>query len=107
MRSLLWNNPKTIMWLKNKLHNKKGIVIEGDTVLGLQDDLLENRRAQFGYSKNKSKKPYKLLVGDYKKAFISIEIDKRKKFQTEKINKYLLIGGSCVDFSCKVGICPL
>lgn len=85
MRTLSWGNPETIDLLVNTLHHGNVALAEGDTVLGLLADLSEQGFAQLDHIKNRSKKPYLVLVHDCKKALTFIEKAGLKVFQIEKL----------------------
>jgi L-threonylcarbamoyladenylate synthase len=85
MRTLLWGNQETIDLLENELRHGNVVLGDGDTVLGLLADLSEQGLAQLDHIKNRSKKPYLVLVHDYKKALKFIQYDDSKLFQIEKL----------------------
>lgn len=85
MRSLLWNRSETIDLLEQEL-GKGGVVLaEGDTVLGLLANVSGNGARRLDHIKNRDKKPYLILVSDYKKALNLIDVPQDKLFQTEKL----------------------
>lgn len=104
MRTLFWNNPETIEYLGRELHKGRVILAEGDTVLGLLADVSEKGRAELDAIKNRSKKPYLVLIGSPQKVFDFIEIDQKKVFQVEKIINICWPGPVTLIFRAKTGI---
>src|SRR6201999_4405615 len=67
------------------LKQDKIILAEGDTVVGLLANISEYSYAKLDTLKNRSKKPYLLLVKNREKAFNFIEKESIKIFQFEKL----------------------
>ncbi len=106
MKTLFWDNKEAIDCLQKELHAGRVVLAEGDTVLGLLADVSQKGRDQLDEIKNRSKKPYLILVGSSQKAFDFIEIDAKKVFQTEKIMKKCWPGPVTLIFKAKTGIAP-
>lgn len=104
MRTLLWSNPKTIGYLEKELYSGGVVLAEGDTVLGLLADLSQKGHAQLDHIKNRSKKPYLILVGDRKKALQLIDNDRYKRFQIEKLMNICWPGPVTLIFHAKPGL---
>lgn len=104
MKELLWGNPETIEHLKKELHNGSVILAEGDTVLGLLVDISEKGIAQLDSIKNRSKKPYLILVGDSKKVLKFIDKDTNKTLQIEKLMNSCWPGPVTLIFKAKQGV---
>src|SRR5437870_13133303 len=105
MRKLSWSNPETIDYLEKELHNGSVVLAEGDTVLGLLADVSAKGLAQLDYIKNRSKKPYLILIGSPQKVFDFIEIDQKKVFQVEKLINICWPGSVTLIFRAKQGVC--
>jgi len=101
MKELLWSSPITVDYLENQLHKGEVVLAEGDTVLGLLADISEKGYEQLDYIKNREKKPYLLIVGDYKKALNFIEIEPGKLFQFENLMKTCWPGPVTLIFKAK------
>lgn len=101
MRTLRWGNKKTIDYLESEL--RKGMVVlgDGDTVLGLLADLSAQGVMNLNYIKKREKKPYLILVHDYKKALNLIEYDEKQLFQIEKIMNICWPGPVTLIFKAK------
>jgi L-threonylcarbamoyladenylate synthase len=104
MKTLFWGNSESIDYLQEILHEGRVVLAEGDTVLGLLADVSAKGREQLDDIKNRSKKPYLILVATYEKAFDFIEIDAEKVFQTEKLMKKCWPGPVTLIFKAKTGI---
>ncbi len=104
MRTLLWSNKKTVDYLEKEL--RKGMIVlgDGDTVLGLLADLSLQGIMNLDYIKKRSKKPYLILVHDYKKALNLIEYDEKQFFQIEKIMNICWPGPVTLIFKVKKSI---
>lgn len=101
MRTLLWGNHATIDLLKNELRQGRVVLGDGDTVLGLLADVSEEGVAQLNHIKSRSKKPYLVLVHDYKKALKFIQYDESKLLQTEKLMNICWPGPVTIIFRAK------
>jgi tRNA threonylcarbamoyl adenosine modification protein (Sua5/YciO/YrdC/YwlC family) len=104
MRTLFWSNPETIEYVEKRLHGGGVVLAEGDTVLGLLADVSQKGRAQLDHIKNRSKKPYLILVGDSKKALSFIETDSYKPLQIEKLMHICWPGPVTLIFRAKAGV---
>ncbi|HSC24739.1 MAG TPA: L-threonylcarbamoyladenylate synthase [Candidatus Babeliales bacterium] len=104
MRKLLWSSPKTIDKLDKTLRNGSVILAEGDTVFGLLADVSEKGHARLDYIKNRSNKPYLILVHDIKKALNFIEKETIHNIQIEKIIKTCWPGPVTLLFPAKKSI---
>ena len=105
MRKLSWSNPETTDYLEKELHNGGVVLAEGDTVLGLLVDVSEKGVAHLDCIKNRSKKPYLILIGSPQKVFDFIEIDQKKIFQVEKLINICWPGPVTLIFRAKQGVC--
>lgn len=85
MKPLFWSNPGTSCHVTEILKKGEVVLAAGDTVFGLLADVSEKGYAQLDEIKNRSKKPYLLLVENKEKAFNLMENDHLKKIQIEKI----------------------
>jgi L-threonylcarbamoyladenylate synthase len=106
MRTLFWNNPETIEYVGKKLHGGGVVLAEGDTVLGLLADVSQKGRAQLDHIKNRSKKPYLILIGSPQKVFDFIEVDQKKVIQVEKLINICWPGPVTLIFRAKAEIAP-
>jgi L-threonylcarbamoyladenylate synthase len=104
MKRLFWNNPATIDYVEKELRAGRVILAEGDTVFGLLADVSENGYAQLDSIKNRSKKPYLLLVSDKQKAFNLIKNDEGKIYQIEKIMNICWPGPATLIFRASAGV---
>jgi tRNA threonylcarbamoyl adenosine modification protein (Sua5/YciO/YrdC/YwlC family) len=104
MRTLFWSNSETIECVEKKLHGGGVVLAEGDTVLGLLADVSQKGRAQLDHIKNRSKKPYLILVGGSKKALSFIETDSYKPLQIEKLMQICWPGPVTLIFRAKAGV---
>jgi L-threonylcarbamoyladenylate synthase len=104
MKTLFWDNQETVEYLQRELHAGRVVLAEGDTVLGLLADVSAKGRAQLDDIKNRSQKPYLILVSDLKKALDFIEIDAEKLFQTEKVMEKCWPGPVTLIFKAKTNI---
>src|SRR5688500_3341667 len=87
MKQLFWHDVSTISFLKRTLKNGEVVLAEGDTVLGLLADVCEQGYTKLDAIKNRSNKPYLILVSDYKKALNLIEVCDDQLIQIEKMMK--------------------
>lgn len=106
MRILSWSNPQTIGALEKKLHGGGVVLAEGDTVLGLLADVSEQGVVQLDHIKNRSKKPYLILVGSSKKALSFIEKRDYKSLQIEKLMNLCWPGPVTLIFQAKSTVAP-
>ena len=104
METLFWGDASTVTRVEKELSAGKVVLAEGDTVLGLLADVSAEGRGQLDEIKNRSKKPYLILIETPQKAFNFIEIDKEKIFQTEKIMDKCWPGPVTLIFKAKTGI---
>lgn len=104
MRTLFWSNSETIEYVEKKVRDGGVVLAEGDTVLGLLADVSQKGRAQLDHIKNRSKKPYLILVGDSKKALSFIEIGSYKPLQIEKLMHICWPGPVTLIFRAKAGV---
>jgi tRNA threonylcarbamoyl adenosine modification protein (Sua5/YciO/YrdC/YwlC family) len=101
MRRLLWDNPETMDLLKKELQKGSVILGEGDTVLGLLADVSAQGVAMLNAIKGRSKKPYLILVHDYKKALKLIQDEPKQSFQIEKLMNVCWPGPVTLIFKAK------
>jgi len=106
MKRLFWGNQEAITYITKELQNGEVILAEGDTVLGLLADVSAKGVEQLNHIKKRSQKPYLILVGNSKKVFDFIEVDKEKFFQTEKLIYACWPGPVTLIFKAKEGIFP-
>lgn len=104
MRTLSWGNLQAIDYLEKELHKGGVILAEGDTVLGLLADVSEKGYAQLDLIKNRSKKPYLILVETPKKALNLIEKTSGQSFQIEKLMEVCWPGPVTLIFKAKPGL---
>lgn len=107
MRTLSWSNPETIDCLEKELRNGEVVLAEGDTVLGLLANVSEKGVAQLDSIKNRSKKPYLILIGRPQKVFDFIETDQKRFFQIEKLINICWPGPVTLIFKAKAGVLHL
>jgi L-threonylcarbamoyladenylate synthase len=101
MRALFWDDLQTVNLVEKELKNGGVVLAAGDTVLGLLADLSQEGYAQLDSLKNRSKKPYLILVADKQKALDLIEIDEFKISQIEKIINICWPGPVTLIFKAK------
>lgn len=106
MKELSWTNPKTIDYVKNELLKGNVILAEGDTVLGLLVDISEKGIAQLDRLKDRSKKPYLILVGDREKALKFIDKSAHSSLQIEKLINACWPGPVTLIFKAKQAVAP-
>lgn len=104
MRPLFWSNPGTVGLVEKELRKGGVVLVGGDTVFGLLADVSDAGRVQLDAIKNRSKKPYLLLVSDVKKALNLIQKDFVKISQIEKIMNVCWPGPATLIFKAKATI---
>ncbi|HEX4069140.1 MAG TPA: Sua5/YciO/YrdC/YwlC family protein, partial [Candidatus Babeliales bacterium] len=104
MKPLFWDNPETVDYVARQLYAGKVVLAEGDTVLGLLADLSAQGRAHLDALKNRSKKPYLILIGAAEKAFDFIEVAEGKIFQIEKLINKCWPGPVTLIFKAKTSV---
>ncbi|HLC07415.1 MAG TPA: L-threonylcarbamoyladenylate synthase [Candidatus Babeliales bacterium] len=106
MRPLLWGSSKTVAYVEKQLRSGRVVLAGGDTVLGLLAELSEKGYAKLDSIKNRSKKPYLILVENQQKALNLIEKDDSKICQIEKIMNVCWPGPVTLIFKAKATILP-
>jgi tRNA threonylcarbamoyl adenosine modification protein (Sua5/YciO/YrdC/YwlC family) len=101
MKPLFWDDLQAIKKVENDLREGNVVLAAGDTVFGLLADISEKGYAQLDHIKNRSKKPYLLLVGNKEKAFNLIEKDTPVFFQIEKLINICWPGPATLIFRAK------
>src|SRR3990170_3919066 len=101
MRPLLWGSSKTVAYVEKQLRSGRVVLAGGDTVLGLLAELSEKGYAKLDSIKNRSKKPYLILVENQQKALNLIEKDDSKICQIEKIMNVCWPGPVTLIFKAK------
>lgn len=104
MKTLFWGDQGAVEYIGKELHEGRVALAEGDTVLGLLADVSEKGREQLDAIKNRSKKPYLMLIGTSQKAFEFIEVDKERTFQIEKLINKCWPGPVTLIFKAKTDI---
>ena len=106
MKRLLWNDLKTIDYLEQQLDNGEVVLAQGDTVLGLLANVSKVGAAHLNQVKVREKKPFLLLVHDYKKALDLIDLGDKKSIQIEKLMNNCWPGPVTLIFYAKQGLEP-
>jgi L-threonylcarbamoyladenylate synthase len=104
MKPLLWDNPITVDKVEKELRNGGVVLAGGDTVLGLLADVSECGYVALDSIKNRSNKPYLLLVANQEKAFNLIENDYVDIFQIEKLLNICWPGPVTLIFRAKATV---
>lgn len=104
MRPLFWENKGTVNVVENELKRGAVVLADGDTVLGLLADISSEGYAQLNAIKNRSEKPYLILVSDKQKALSMIEKDDFKISQIEKIMNICWPGPATLIFKAKATV---
>jgi len=101
MRTLLWGDQGTVDSVEKELRAGMVVLADGDTVLGLLADVSPQGYAQLDSLKNRTKKPYLILVSDKQKAFTLLAKDEFKILQIEKIMDICWPGPATLIFKAK------
>lgn len=104
MNPLLWDNLGTVSKLEKELRNGGVVLADGDTVLGLLADVSACGYAALDKIKNRSNKPYLLLVANQEKALNLIEENEQKICQFEKLSKVCWPGPATLIFRAKATV---
>lgn len=104
MKPLFWGNQATHKLIEKELRNGGVVLAEGDTVFGLLADISQAGYAQLDHIKNRSKKPYLLLVANQEKAFDLIEKSEIKICQIEKLINICWPGPATLIFRAKASV---
>lgn len=104
MKPLLWGDSETLKAVEKELRDGGVVLAAGDTVFGLLADVSERGYVQLDSIKNRSKKPYLLLVADHKKALDLIDKSVIKICQIEKLLKLCWPGPATLIFRAKASV---
>lgn len=104
MKPLLWGDPRALKTVEKELRDGGVVLAAGDTVFGLLADVSERGYAQLDSIKNRSQKPYLLLVADHKKALSLIDKSAIKICQIEKLLKLCWPGPATLIFRAKASV---
>ena len=104
MKPLFWDDLQAIKKVEKELQEGKVVLAAGDTVFGLLADISPKGYAQLDLIKNRSKKPYLLLVSDKEKALALIEKNTNCFFQIEKIMNICWPGPATLIFKAKATV---
>lgn len=92
MKELFWHDEGAIEYIKKIIKKGEIVLAEGDTVLGLLADISEQGYKELDHIKNRSSKPYLLLVANREKALNLIEKNTPLSFQIEKLMNFFWPG---------------
>lgn len=104
MKPLLWGDVRTLKTVEKELRNGGVVLAAGDTVFGLLADVSERGYAKLDSIKNRSQKPYLLLVADHKKALNLIDKSANKICQIEKLINICWPGPATLIFKAKASV---
>jgi L-threonylcarbamoyladenylate synthase len=106
MGPLLWGDSKTIDCLEQQLRKGGVVLAEGDTVLGLLANVSQCGVEHLNQIKIREKKPYLILVHDYKKALNVVCVAEDRLLQIEKLMNNCWPGPVTLIFNAKHGLAP-
>lgn len=104
MKPLLWGDPEALKTVEKELRDGGVVLAAGDTVFGLLADVSERGYAKLDSIKNRSQKPYLLLVANQEKALSLIDKSAIKICQIEKLLKLCWPGPATLIFRAKASV---